>query len=60
LGAKLVGNDDNFGESLSLSPDGSTLAVGAIFEDSSATGINGNQADNSESNSGAVYVYKAE
>ena len=55
-----VGNDDNFGESLSLSPDGSTLAVGAIFEDSSATGINGNQADNSESNSGAVYVYKAE
>ena len=37
--------------------DGDTLAVGAIQEDSSATGINGDQADNSASDSGAVYVF---
>src|SRR5262249_5305932 len=32
-------------------------AVGANFEASSATGVNGNQADNSAPNSGAVYVF---
>jgi hypothetical protein len=45
------------GTSVALAADGSTLAVGARGEDSSATGINGNQADNSASNSGAVYLY---
>ncbi|MGL6159921.1 FG-GAP repeat protein [Microbulbifer sp.] len=48
---------DEFGGSLALSADGSTLAVGAYAEDSSATGIDGNQADNSASASGAVYVF---
>jgi len=48
---------DEFGLSVALSGDGSTLAVGAAFEDSAATGIDGNQADNSASNAGAVYVY---
>ncbi len=33
--------------SVALSADGSTLAVGALIEDSAATGIGGNQADNS-------------
>ena len=42
---------------MALSRDGNTLAVGARLEDSSATGINGNQEDNSSSNSGAVYVF---
>jgi hypothetical protein len=48
---------DHFGRSVSLSNDGNTLAVGAIGEDSVATGINGNQGDNTAISSGAVYVY---
>ncbi|MEW8051173.1 MAG: hypothetical protein AB2792_17415 [Candidatus Thiodiazotropha sp.] len=36
-----------FGVSVSLSGDGRTLAVGASGEDSSATGIGGDQEDNS-------------
>jgi hypothetical protein len=48
---------DQFGYSIALSGDGTTLAVGAIGEDSSATGINGNQDDNSVIASGAVYVF---
>jgi hypothetical protein len=47
--------DDRFGHSLALSGD--TLAVGAYLEASAATGINGNQADNSAAGSGAVYVF---
>src|SRR5262245_5115316 len=48
---------DRFAFSLALSADGNTLAAGAIAEDSSAKGINGNQADNSMSSAGAVYVF---
>jgi hypothetical protein len=48
---------DYFGISITLSVDGNTLAVGAYTEDSAATGIDGNQADNSARDSGAVYVY---
>jgi hypothetical protein len=48
---------DNFGWSVSLSADGTRLAVGAYGESSSATGIGGNQADNSAAQSGAVYVF---
>lgn len=51
------GASDGFGNSVALSSNGSTLAVGADFEDSKAAGINGDQADNSISNSGAVYVF---
>ena len=49
--------DDYFGFSVALSADGSTLAVGAAREASNATGIGGNQADNSASTAGAVYVF---
>jgi hypothetical protein len=49
--------NDEFGFSVALSGDGNTLAVGARYEDSNATGINGNQADNSAGARGAVYVY---
>jgi hypothetical protein len=49
--------EDLFGNSIALSDDGRTLAVGAYWEDSSATGIDGDQADNSFESSGAVYVY---
>lgn len=48
---------DAFGWSVSLSGDGSTLAVGAQQEDSAALGIYGDEADNSELEAGAVYVY---
>ncbi|TKB32571.1 MAG: integrin, partial [Nitrospira sp.] len=50
---------DGFGISVALSADGNALAIGAYNESSTATGINGNQADNSAPDSGAVYVYRA-
>jgi len=53
-----AGDDgDAFGSSLELSADGNTLVVGAPGEDSTATGVNGNQADNSSDSSGAAYVF---
>ena len=48
---------DEFGSSVAVSRDGRTLAVGARGEDSAARGAGGNQADNSVSESGAVYVF---
>ena len=51
------GDGDQFGVSIALSDDGRTLAVGAISEDSASPGINGNQADNSATSAGAVYVF---
>ena len=48
---------DSFGIDLAISGDGNTLAVSTDFEDSNATGVNGNQGNNSAANSGAVYVY---
>ena len=51
------GDGDQFGFALSISDDGNTVAVGANAEDSNATGINGNQADNSMISAGAVYVF---
>jgi len=50
-------NFDSFGVSVSLNSDGSTLAVGADGEDSNATGVNGNQSNNTASGSGAVYIF---
>jgi hypothetical protein len=55
--ADAFGDGDQFGFSMALSGDGNTLAVGALTEDSAATGINGNQADNSAQSAGAVYVF---
>jgi hypothetical protein len=48
---------DGFGFAVALSADGSTLAVGANYEDSAADGIDGDQSDNSAYESGAVYVF---
>ena len=61
------------GNSVAISRDGGTMAVGAPYESSgatgingdqddnsvygSATGLNGDQADNSASESGAVYIF---
>ncbi|MGC1377895.1 MAG: FG-GAP repeat protein [Anaerolineales bacterium] len=47
--------EDNFGAAIAISGD--TLVVGAPYEASSATGVNGDQGDNTASNSGAVYVF---
>ena len=58
--ASNTGAGDQFGNGMSLSADGNTLAVGALFEDSSATGINGDQSDNTATDSGAVYVFTRE
>src|SRR5664279_5057353 len=49
--------NDRFGQSVTLSADGSTLAVGAFFESSSATGVGGDQTNNAGADSGAVYVF---
>jgi hypothetical protein len=49
---------DNFGSAVVLSNDGSTLAVTAQWEASTATGVNGDQSDNSSSGEGAVYVFR--
>lgn len=47
---------DRFG--LSVAIDGDTIAVGAIREDSAESGINGNDSDNSSTDSGAVYIFQ--
>jgi len=46
---------DEFGWSVAVSAD--TAVVGALFEDSNATGVNGDQSDNSATDSGAAYVF---
>lgn len=55
LKAAFPGSSDNFGTYVSI--DGDTIAVGAPGEDSSATGVDGNQLSNAAPGSGAVYVY---
>ena len=47
--------DDAFGSSVGVFGD--TIVVGAPQEDSDATGIDGNQADNGSGESGAAYVF---
>ena len=54
--ASNTGASDQFGFSVALSGD--TLVVGAPQEASNATGVNGNQADNTAASSGAAYVFR--
>ncbi len=54
--ASNTGAGDLFGDAISFV--GNLLAVGAVREDSSATGVNGNQADNGAPSSGAVYLFR--
>lgn len=49
------GVNDLFGSSLAMSGD--TLAVGAVFEDSNAKTINGDETNDDAKDSGAVYVF---
>ena len=55
LKASNTGAGDRFGVSVAISGD--TVVVGAYGEDSNATGVNGNQGDNSSVDSGATYVF---
>lgn len=55
--ASNTGADDRFGCCVSLSSDGNTFAVGARNEDSSASGVEGDQSDNSATNAGAAYLF---
>ncbi len=57
LKASNTGVDDQFGTEVALSADGNTLAVGASNEDSAASGVNGDESDNSATDAGAVYVF---
>ena len=58
--ASNTGEGDSFGFAVALSSDGSTLAVGAPRESSAATGLNGDQADDSALHAGAVYLFARE
>ena len=55
LKASNTGAGDDFGRSVAVS--GNTVVVGAWREDSHATGVNGDQSDQSATNSGAAYVF---
>ena len=55
LKASNTDTDDEFGRFVRLSGD--TLVVSAHHEDSAATGIDGNQSDNSAIDGGAAYVF---
>lgn len=55
LKASNTDSSDRFGEAVAISAD--TIIVGATGESSDATGVNGNQADNSSDSSGAVYTF---
>jgi hypothetical protein len=55
--ASNTGSGDHFGNVVALSADGNTMAVGAVWESSAATGVNGNQNDNSIPQAGAAYVF---
>ncbi len=55
LKASNTGWGDEFGFSIAVSGD--TVVVGAPYEDSAATGVDGNQASNAAVDSGAAYVF---
>ena len=56
--ASNTGGGDGFGWKVALSADSATMAVSAVFEASAATGIGGNQSDNSAALAGATYVFQ--
>jgi drug/metabolite transporter superfamily protein YnfA len=55
LKASNVDADDAFGEVIAI--DGDTLVIGARYEASAATGVDGDQGDNSAPQAGAAYVF---
>ena len=57
MGAHFGSGGTLLGDSVAMSANGLTLAVGAPDEGSASKGVNGNQNDTSMSGSGAVYVF---
>jgi len=57
LKASSPSGGDAFGSTVALSADGSTLAVGAPFEASASSGVDGDEDDDTEPSAGAVYVF---
>ncbi len=55
LKASNTEHGDGFGYAVAL--DGDTLAVGARYEDGGIAGVDGDDADNSMADAGAVYVF---
>ncbi len=58
LKASNTGNVDSFGSSVTV--DGDTMVIGATGEDSNVTGLNGNQGNNSTSQSGGGLRLRAQ
>ncbi|HEY6038666.1 MAG TPA: hypothetical protein VIV58_30495 [Kofleriaceae bacterium] len=56
LKASNTGTTDIFGSETAVSDDATTIAIGAPYEASSASGIDGDQTDNSLPYAGAAYV----
>ena len=56
LKASNPGANDAFGRAIAL--DGDTLAISAPGEASAATGVDGDQADDSAASAGAVYIFE--
>ncbi len=56
LKASNAGAEDLFGYSVAVSGD--LLAASARYEDSGASGVDGNQADETAADSGAVYLFR--
>jgi trimeric autotransporter adhesin len=52
------GENDNFGTTVDLSGDGNMLIVGAPYERSAATGLDGDQTDDSLPGAGAAYLFE--
>jgi len=50
-----TGAGDNFGFAVAIAGD--TIVVGAPLEDSAATGVDGDQSDNTAADAGAAYVF---
>jgi hypothetical protein len=57
LKASSPSGGDAFGTTVALSTDGTTLAVGAPFEASASSGIDGDEDDDTALRAGAVYVF---
>lgn len=56
--ASVYGLNDEFGRSVAVSGD--TVVVGTEYEDSAATGINGDDSNDGAQNSGAAYIFTVE
>lgn len=49
---------DEYGANVALDDSGETVAVGVRLEDGGSSGVNGDQADNSVRDAGAVFVHR--